>query len=248
MKRLLLFLSSLILVFSFLSPVAFADENKDTQTLPDVYGDFLNSLPPSILEKLPEGALSNKAEEVGGAAQEMSSFSFLLQTALSLVGLRLGDCIKLLCSIVGILILSSICRTFSSSLKKPEIARAFSLMITLIITVTIFGTGFGYGSILSQKHTSYFHSSIIQILSCSGLVGLTSFVLLYVVRIKNLLKNQTIFGSFAFIAFVMFGCYALIDNGEFNMVTIYVTLLIAIASIINTKRDSELPLERKKFS
>lgn len=124
----------------------------------------------------------------------------------------------------------------------------YFLGLEAFINHPIFGTGFGYGSILSQKHTSYFHSSIIQILSCSGLVGLMSFVLLYVVRIKNLLKNQTIFGSFAFIAFVMFGCYALIDNGEFNMVTIYVTLLIAIASIINTKRDSELPLERKKFS
>ena len=141
-KRFLLGLLSFFLLLSPLSLSAFAQEN-DIKTLPDVYGDLLDSLPPSILERLPEGALSNNAEEVGNAVGEMSSFSFLLKTVLSLVGLRLGDCIKLLCSVVGILILSSICRTFCASLKKPEIARAFSLVITLIITVTIFGAGFG---------------------------------------------------------------------------------------------------------
>ena len=142
-KRILICLFSLLLLLPLLQFSVFADENTDAQTLPDVYGDLLNSLPPSILERLPDGALSNKTEDVGNAVGEMSSFSFLLQTVLSLVGLRLGDCLKLLCSVVGILILSSICRTFCASLKKPEIARAFSLMITLIITVTIFGAGFG---------------------------------------------------------------------------------------------------------
>ncbi len=153
-KRLFFAFFSLLLLFPLLSCVAFADENKDAQTLPDVYGDFLNSLPPAILERLPAGALSNKTEEVGGAVGEMSDFSYLLKTVLSLIGLRLGDCIRLLCTVVGILILSSICRTFCSSLKKPEIARAFSLMMTLIITVTIFGAGFG----TIESTVSYFRT------------------------------------------------------------------------------------------
>ena len=152
--RILICLFSLLLLFPLLQFIVFATETQDTQTLPDVYLDLFNSLPPSILESLPEGALSNKAEEVGDAVGEMSSFSFLLQTVLSLVGLRLGDCLKLLCSVVGILILSSICRTFCASLKKPEIARAFSLMITLIITVTIFGAGFG----TIESTVSYFET------------------------------------------------------------------------------------------
>ena len=152
--RILICLFSLLLLFPLLQFIVFATETQDTQTLPDVYLDLFNSLPPSILESLPEGALSNKAEEVGNAVGEMSSFSFLLQTVLSLVGLRLGDCLKLLCSVVGILILSSICRTFCASLKKPEIARAFSLMITLIITVTIFGAGFG----TIESTVSYFET------------------------------------------------------------------------------------------
>ncbi len=154
MKRLFWAFLSLLLLFFLLSPVVFADEKSDAETLPDVYQDLLDSLPPSILERLPEGALSNKTEEVGGAVGEMSSFSYLLQTVLSLVGLRLGDCLGLLCSVIGILVLSSICRTFCTSLGKPEIARAFSLMITLIITVTIFATGFG----TIESTVSYFQT------------------------------------------------------------------------------------------
>lgn len=154
MKRRFLFaFFSLCILFSLLSPIAFAEET-DAQTLPDAYRDLLNSLPPSILERLPEGALSDKAEDVGGAVGEMSSFSFLLQTVLSLIGMRLGDSLALLCSVVGILILSAVCRTFSASLKKPEIARAFSFLITLIITVTIFSYGFG----TIESTVSYFRT------------------------------------------------------------------------------------------
>ena len=139
-KRCFLLLLSVCLWLSIFPVFASADDGK---TLPDVYQDFLGSLPSSILEKLPEGALSNNTEELGGAVDEMSRFSYLLKTVLSLIGLRLGECLKLLCSVIGILILSSVCRTFCTSLKKPEIARAFSFMITLIITICLFSTGFG---------------------------------------------------------------------------------------------------------
>lgn len=139
-KRCFLFLLSACFCLSLFSVLVSADDGK---TLPDVYQDLLDSLPSSLLERLPEGALSSNTEELGGAVGEMSSFSYLLKTVLSLVGLRLGDCLQLLCSVVGILVLSSICRTFCASLKKPEIARAFSFMITLIITISLFAAGFG---------------------------------------------------------------------------------------------------------
>ena len=97
MKRCFLFLLSACFCLSLFSVLVSADDGK---TLPDVYHDLLGSLPPSLLERLPEGALSNNTEELGGAVGEMSSFSYLLGTVLSLVGLRLGDCLKLLCSVV----------------------------------------------------------------------------------------------------------------------------------------------------
>ncbi len=129
-------------------------EEEEADSLPNAYLDLLDHLPPAILERLPKGALSNKAEDVGEAVGEMSSFSFLLKTVLSLIGLRLGNALKLLCSIIGILILSSICRTFCASFGKAEIARAFSLLMTLIIVVTIFATGFG----TIESTVSYFQT------------------------------------------------------------------------------------------
>lgn len=135
-----LFVGILIALFAL---TAFADEANSTETLPNAYRDFLESLPPALLERLPEGVLSDQTEDVGNAVGEMSNFSYLLKTVLSLVGLRLGDCFGVLCTVMGILILSSICRTFCASFKKPEIARVFSFMITLIITISIFATGLG---------------------------------------------------------------------------------------------------------
>ncbi len=143
MRRFVLAFFSLILLLSLLSPVAFAAEEGNDNPLPDAYQKLFEHFPPAILERLPEGALSNDAEEVGGAVGEMSSFSFLCKTVLSLVGLRLGDSLKLLASVVGILILSSVGRAFCTSFGKPEVARAFSFLMTLIVVVTIFATGFG---------------------------------------------------------------------------------------------------------
>ena len=143
MRRFVLAFFSLILLLSLLSPVAFAAEEGNDNPLPDAYQKLFEHLPPAILERLPEGALSNDADEVGGAVGEMSSFSFLCKTVLSLVGLRLGDSLKLLASVVGILILSSVGRAFCTSFGKPEVARAFSFLMTLIVVVTLFATGFG---------------------------------------------------------------------------------------------------------
>ena len=153
-KRFWLCLFSILTLLFLFSPAVLAEDTKDTQKIPDAYQDFLGSLPPAVLEKIPEGAFSENTEDVGGAVEEMSSFSFLFKTVLSLIGLRLGDCVKLLCSIVGILLLSSICRTFCTSLKRPEVARAFSMMVTLIITVTIFAMGFG----TIESTVSYFQT------------------------------------------------------------------------------------------
>ena len=151
MKRLIL---GLFFLFVLLFALPFSACAEETETLPDAYRDLLDALPPSILEKLPEGAFSEGAEVVGDAVGEMSSFSYLLQTVLSLVGLRLGECLKLLCTVMGILILSSIGRTFCTSIGKPEIARAFSFLMTLIITVAIFAKGFG----TIESTVSYFHT------------------------------------------------------------------------------------------
>ena len=170
MKRLILGLFFLLVLLLALPFSACAEK---TETLPDAYRDLLDALPPSILEKLPEGAFSEEAEAVGGAVGEMSNFSYLLQTILSLIGLRLGECLKLLASLMGILILSSICRTFCTSIGKPDIVRAFSFLMTLIIIVAIFAKGFGSieGTVSYFQTLNAFTSAAIPLMGSLYVMG-----------------------------------------------------------------------------
>ena len=154
MRRFILAFFAFFCLLTLLAPPVFAEETKNGDSLPKAYQDLLNALPPAILERLPEGTLSSSAEEVGSAVGEMSSFSYLCKTVFSLVGLRLGDALKLLASVVGILILSSVGRAFCTSFGKPEVARAFSFLMTLIIIVTLFATGFG----TIEATTTYLHT------------------------------------------------------------------------------------------
>ncbi len=112
------------------------------ETLPDEYGGFLDSLPDGLLEVLPNGIESEKAEEMGNAVSQMSDFSYLLQTVLSLVGVRLGDCLQLLASVSGLLLLSAVFKALSGSFRQESVGRAFSFCSTLIITLVLLAKGY----------------------------------------------------------------------------------------------------------
>ncbi|MBQ9773185.1 MAG: hypothetical protein IJW30_00800 [Clostridia bacterium] len=142
----------LLLCTSLTLPVAADTESASGETLPPTYQDFIGELPEDLTDRLPDGIFSDNSEEVGSAATQMSDFSYLLQTVLSLVGVRLGSCARLLASIAGLLILSAVCKLLQSSFKGEKIARAFSLCTTLIILLALLTQG--YESIRSV--TDYF--------------------------------------------------------------------------------------------
>lgn len=165
-RRIMAFAVSFLSFLFLFSPIARAEET-DPYALPASFEELLESLPGDILSRLPEGALSSDAEIFGGAVGEMSSFSYLLQTVLSLVGLRLGDCGRLLCTVLGILMLSAVCRALCSSFGRPEIARAFSFLVALTVTVTLFSSGFA--SIASV--VTYFQNLNAFSAACVPLMG-----------------------------------------------------------------------------
>lgn len=165
-RRIMAFAVSFLSFLFLFSPIARAEET-DPYALPASFEELLESLPGDILARLPEGALSSDAEIFGGAVGEMSSFSYLLQTVLSLVGLRLGDCGRLLCTVLGILMLSAVCRALCSSFGRPEIARAFSFLVALTVTVTLFSSGFA--SIASV--VTYFQNLNAFSAACVPLMG-----------------------------------------------------------------------------
>ncbi len=155
MKKTVLF--SFILLFSFLFfllPVSAddADREEAVTSVPDEYGDFLEQIPPSVSELLPDGIFSQEAGEISDAVGEMSSFSYLLRTVLSLIGLEIHACLQLLALICGILLLAAVCRTLRASFLRDAVGRAFSFCTTLVILISLIAVG--YENILAV--TDYF--------------------------------------------------------------------------------------------
>lgn len=155
-KQSLLRKTVLFLLFFCLSAASFSltsfGEAAIGETVPEEYHELLDVLPDGITSLLPSGLFSSEAEAVGEAVNEMGSFSYLLQTVLSLVGIRLGDCLRLLASVSGMLLLSAVCRTVQVSFAQQHVARAFSFCTTLIILSFLLTRG--YDSI--QSCASYF--------------------------------------------------------------------------------------------
>lgn len=120
--------------------------------MPEEYTDFLESIPEDIRELLPEGLFSSNSEEVGEGVREMSNFSYLLRTVLSLIGLRIGDCVRILAPVCGLLLLSTVCNALKSSFRSETVGRAFSFCATLVITVSLLTQSYG----CIESVTAYF--------------------------------------------------------------------------------------------
>lgn len=140
MKFLLRLLFPLLAVYLLILPIG--AESEADEELPPEYEDFIEALPEDLTERLPDGIFSDSPEELGEAAAKVSDFSYLLSTTLSLVGLRLGKCVKLLGYVVGVLLLSSICKLLQGTFKSDGIARAFSLCASLVILLALLGCGY----------------------------------------------------------------------------------------------------------
>jgi stage III sporulation protein AE len=130
--RAVLFLISLGLLLICFALPCFAKEDDET-TVPNEFHELLDVLPDELQSLLPDGLFGKDLGQLGEAVNEMSDFSSLLQALLSLLGVRLDACLRLLASILGMLLLAGILRAVSASLSAKHILRAFSLCTTLVL-------------------------------------------------------------------------------------------------------------------
>ena len=139
--RLLLLLPLLVTLLS-LPASASGEILSSGEQVPSEYGDMLETLPQELLELLPDGILSQSPDELGDAVSEMSDFPYLLRTTLSLVGLRLDKCEKILARIVGLLLLSSVFKALQTHIRSDGIARAFGFASSLVMLLLLLGEGY----------------------------------------------------------------------------------------------------------
>lgn len=141
--------------------------------------------------------------------------------------------------------LQSTIRAFLASFNG-ETARIESYIFALdcFVKNPIFGIGAGnVTAMLKDSLSGYVHSTFFQVLSCAGIMGVLAYFFLYFARIKSLFKNNTLFSFYMFITFVMFASYAMVDNCEFNVIIIFMTMLITVSCKANEKdNDQSLPL------
>lgn len=145
----------MLLTASFFSLAANAEEaavESVGEQMPSEFSDFLNTLPQEIKDLLPSGLFSEDSGEVGTAVGEMSSFSYLVKSLFEAIGLHLEDCLRLLLTVVGLLLLSSVFSALRTALKSEALGRAFSLCSSLAIIGAILVQG--YATV--DAVTSYF--------------------------------------------------------------------------------------------
>lgn len=147
-----LLLCSLLLMFAL--PVSAETTSAESigETLPEEYSDFLDVLPEELKELLPDGIFSSDTETVVAAVETMSDFSYLLQTFLSMVGIKAATCLQLSASVFGVLLLSAVCRAVQTAFRQANVAHAFAFCTSLVILSFLLNRG--YETI--QNVTDYF--------------------------------------------------------------------------------------------
>lgn len=119
-RRFILFLLLVLVYALWLSCPIFAEERE----LPREYYDLLESLPDGIDEYLPKDVYSSDADAVGAAVAKMSGADYILSFLSSLVGTGIADAARLLCTLLSVLIISSIASSFRQSLRSEALSGA----------------------------------------------------------------------------------------------------------------------------
>ena len=135
-KLSLLLVVFLLTAFLFAIPLSAASTVPDSD-MPNEYNDFLEQIPDDIRPYLPDGLFSTESEAIGDAVQQMSDFSYLLNTLLALIGLRLNACVSILASVCALLLFSAIFGKIRTSFHSEAIGKAFSFCSTLVITLSL---------------------------------------------------------------------------------------------------------------
>ena len=93
----------------------------EEETVPAEYGEFISAAPDEVLDKLPSGALSDKAGEIEQAARELASPSrilgFLIDAFENGIKEILPTLALILCTVILSALVSAIAKSVSPSLS-----------------------------------------------------------------------------------------------------------------------------------
>ena len=141
----------LLLLLAAVVPVRADGKEAEAQTMPPSFADVEGALDDSLAEALPDGIFSSDAEEAVDAIGELCDLRYLLGALLNAIGLRLGDAVRLLCTLVGLLLLAAVLRQFRDTVGGRG-GEAFGFCLRLCLYAAIVSQGVG----LVEVATAFF--------------------------------------------------------------------------------------------
>lgn len=271
MKNKKIVLSLLFIVFLLFIPIkAFANEaevkNEIINSIEDELGDFKDSIPPYVLETLPnsllDGDFSSLLSENFG---EKEIWSYIIEYLF----FGLGAVLKTFASILVLILLSSIFEMISNSLENDSMRLGFRACSSLCVAITVFNVCIS----LCELVTSYINAlcqamvafmpimASMQIMGgklSSATVTNTSMVLFisivegfFVVCLLPLVKICMMFSCAKAMGGIEFGGISKIIRTTFTSVTIFVMsifmFIFSYKNIISQGNDS-LSLKTARFA
>lgn len=121
----------LILLLLSITPLTVSAETDDgLETMPEAYVGLEEVIPEDVAEIIPEGLFSPSPEEALSAAEEMTRPEYLFKVLLEAVGLKSGEVISLLATLLGLVLLAAILRHLRDAVTG-RIGEGFSFCLRL---------------------------------------------------------------------------------------------------------------------
>lgn len=93
----------------------------DYEDISEDYDRLLYGIPDDVADILPDGFYSQDVSEIHSAVEQMSGFEYIADTVMSILGLEIGNALKLLATLLTVIVLSALLRTVSTLMRSNTI-------------------------------------------------------------------------------------------------------------------------------
>ena len=130
----------LLLLVGLTLPTAAAESDEtvsEAVTMPPAYTAIPEAIPPELEALLPDGLFSEDAEEALTAAEALTDWRYLLNALTSALGVGLEDTVRLLCVLVGLILLAAVCGRLREGLGGGGDLWGFCLRLTVYTAIVL---------------------------------------------------------------------------------------------------------------
>lgn len=137
--RIIVTVLAVVLFFSLPLKVCAQESGADIE-LPEEYYGMLEDIPEDVADKLPQEFYSDNAQNIGDTLTHMASPEYVFSFIGDILGEGLGDSVKLIARLCGILIISAVFASFKRSIASETLSRAIefcSICVTFSVVIEL---------------------------------------------------------------------------------------------------------------